>query len=299
MPVDVVVVAYRSAHHLPACLDGIAELGEAVSKTVVVDNASPDDSAEIAMRHPLRPDVVRLPTNVGFGRGSNAGVAASRADRILLLNPDAVAEPGSVEALVAVLDVDPKVGAVGPRIIDPAGELMAASAGAEPGLRAVAGHFLLLSRVPVLGRLFPPLQLSDASRRARPDWISGAAMLLRRDAFDAVGGFDQRYFLYMEDVDLCRRLREAGWSIAYEPSVTVQHAMGGSQSDEQPARWYRAFHAYVAERRGGALARLASGVAALGLLARWVAYRGRRPAQARRMRVAARTAAQMALGPGR
>ncbi len=298
MPVDVVVVAYRSARHLTACLDAIGSFGSSVERTIVVDNSSPDESAEIAERHPLGPDVVRLPTNVGFGGGCNAGAGVSAASEILFLNPDALVEPGAVEALAAGLDRDPRVGAVGARLVDPDGELTAASAGAEPSIRSVAGHFLLLSRLPFIGRLFPPLQLADAARHALPDWVSGGAMLVRRSAFDAVGGFDERFFLYMEDVDLCRRLREAGWTIRYEPSAVVRHAIGGSQSEDQPARWYRAFHAYLAQRRGGPAARFASAIAAVGLAARWSAYRGRRPAQARRMRLAARTAARLALTPG-
>jgi GT2 family glycosyltransferase len=124
-------------------------------------------------------------------------------------------------------------------------------------------------------------------------------MLVRRDAFEAVGGFDERFFLYMEDVDLCRRFRAAGYRVAYEPGAIVRHAIGGSQSADQPARWYRAFHAYLGEGRGPVTARLAAAVAALGMAVRWIAYRGRRPAQAVRMRTAARTAAALAFGRSR
>jgi GT2 family glycosyltransferase len=296
MPVDVVIVAYNSGRDIAACLDGVAAAGPAVGAVVVVDNASPDDSAAVAEAHPSRPAIVRSATNGGFGSGCNLGLAATTAPCVLFLNPDAVPDPGAIDTLAAAIGRDARLGAVGARLVDPRGETTAAAAGAEPGLRSVAGHFLLLSRLPVAGRLFPPLQLADATRRAPVDWVSGGALLVRRAAFETIGRFDERFFLYMEDVDLCRRLRAAGYRVAYEPGAVVRHAIGGSQSAEQPARWYQAFHAYLAERRGAPTARVAAAMAAAGMTVRWLAYRGRRPAQAQRMRAAAGAAAALAVG---
>jgi GT2 family glycosyltransferase len=296
MPVDVVVVAYNSSRDLGACLDGVAASGDAVGRVVVVDNASQDDSSTLAQEHPSRPTVVRSATNLGFGGGCNLGFAATEAPLVLFLNPDAVPEPGAIALLGEVVGRDVRLGAVGARLVDPRGETTAAAAGSEPGLRSAAGHFLLLSRLPLVGRWFPPLQLSDAAQPARVDWVSGGAMVVRREAFSAVGGFDERYFLYMEDVDLCRRLREAGWRVAYEPGAAVRHAIGGSQPEDQPSRWYRAFHRYIVERRGGIAARVTAAMAAVGMALRWLAYRRGRPTQARRMRAAAQTAVGLALG---
>jgi len=123
-------------------------------------------------------------------------------------------------------------------------------------------------------------------------------MVVRTADFRRVGGFDPSMFLYMEDVDLCRRLREAGSAVLYEPAVVVAHDMGGSQGDEQPARWYRAFHAYVARRHGKPYARLVSTIAflGLGLRAALLAIKDRR--RARRLARAALTAARDALGTG-
>ena len=295
MSVDVVVVAYNSADDLDACLDSLVMAGGIVGRIIVVDNASSDASASVAAGHDARPTVLRSLINRGFGGGCNMGMGASDADRILFLNPDAVAEPGAIATLAIALGLDELIGAVGARMVDPLGETAAAAAGMEPGIRSVIGHFLFASRIPVFGRLFPPLQLADATRSAEPDWVSGGAMLVRRNALSSISGFDEKMFLYMEDVDLCRRLREAGWRIIYEPHAIVVHAIGGSQSEDQPARWYRAFHDYVAQHRGQATARLASAIAAIGLTARWLAYRGRRPTQARRMRSAAAAAAILAL----
>jgi N-acetylglucosaminyl-diphospho-decaprenol L-rhamnosyltransferase len=298
MRVEFVVVAYRSSDDLTGCLDSIsADAPE--SAIVVVDNASPDDSAAVAASHPSGPRLVVSPSNLGFGGGCNLGAADSTADALFFLNPDARLTPGATARLIAALEADPSLGVVAPRVVDPSGESRAASAGAEPSLRSSLGHFLILGRVPGIRRFFEPAFKADSGARSRPDWVSGAAMLVRKRAFDEVGGFDARIFMYMEDVDLCRRLREKGWAIGYEPEAAVEHGIGHSQSSEQPARWYRAYHVYVAEHQGALRARAVSLVAALGLGLRAVAYRGRRPANSARTARSARAALGFALRPPR
>ena len=121
-------------------------------------------------------------------------------------------------------------------------------------------------------------------------------MMVRRAAYQAVGGFDERWFMYMEDVDLCRRLRSAGWTVGYRPDAVVEHAIGGSQSEGQPRRWYLAFDRYLRLTRGAVEARLCALVVATGLGLRWVAYRTSRPANARRVRAGARAAFGAAFG---
>jgi N-acetylglucosaminyl-diphospho-decaprenol L-rhamnosyltransferase len=206
-------------------------------------------------------------------------------------------KPGATAILMAALQEDSTLAVVAPRVIDPTGESRAASAGAEPSVRSTIGHFLGLGRVPGLRRFLRPVYLADGRVRTRPDWVSGAAMLVRKSAYDEVGGFDGRIFMYMEDVDLCRRLREKGWAIGYEPDAVVEHVMGHSQSADQPVRWYSAYHAYLAEHRGARRARAASLAAALGLGLRAVAYRGRRPVNSTRMARSARAALRLAVSP--
>jgi GT2 family glycosyltransferase len=294
MRVQFVVVAYRSGGEIAGCLDSIA--ADAPGGTVVVvDNASPDDSAAVARSHASRPRIVSCPVNLGFGGGSNLGAADTKAEALFFLNPDARLKPGATAILTAALHEDATLAVVAPRVIDPSGESRAASAGAEPSLRSTIGHFLGLGRVPGLRRFFRPVYLADGRAGTRPDWVSGAAMLVRTSAFDEVGGFDGRIFMYMEDVDLCRRLREKGWAISYEPNAVVEHVMGHSQSADQPVRWYSAYHAYVAEHRGALRARAASLAAALGLGLRAAAYRGRRPVNSTRMARSARAALRLAV----
>lgn len=289
-------MAYRSERHLGACLDAIEADRPDGASVIVVDNASPDGSADVARHHPSHPRLLVSPRNLGFGGACNLALDASSADLLFFVNPDARLARGATAGLIVAIEADPAVAAVGPRIDDRAGDLRAASAGFEPSLRSVLGHFLLLARLPWIGRFFPPLQLPFGSPAQLVEWVGGAALLVRSDAFRGIGGFDPSMFLYMEDVDLCRRLRSTGRTIRYEPGVVVEHDLGGSQGTEQAARWFAAFHRYLARQRGATYARLASALAAVGLGLRAVLLVIRRPVHGRRLARAARTAAGLAVG---
>ena len=305
--VDFVVVAYRSAGILGACLDSIAadlagtsaeaRWGDGAT-VIVVDNASPDDSAAVARAHSVGATVIESPSNTGFGSGCNLGAAAGQSANVFFLNPDARLVPGSTARLLREFDLEPTLGAIGPGLSDPKGDYRAASAGFEPSLRSIIGHFLLVGRVPGLRRWFRPLQLPQGSREPRPDWVSGAAMLVRREALEEVGGFDESMFLYMEDIDLCRRLRARGWRIGYEPGAVVTHDLGGTQGPEQAGTWARAFYGYLVRLHGATYARLGSVVAATGLGLRAIAYLPGRRALSLRLARAARALAVSVGGAG-
>ncbi len=203
------------------------------SSVIVVDNASPDGQLTSPGTIPPIRGCSRARGTLGFGGACNLALKASGADLLFFVNPDARLTRGTTAGLIAAIESDLSVAASGPRIDDPSGNLKAASAGFEPTLRSVLGHFLLLSRLPGVGRLFPPLQLPGGSPAQTVDWVGGAALMVRSDAFRSVGGFDPSIFLYMEDVDLCRRLRATGRTIRYEPRVAVEHDLGGSQGSEQ------------------------------------------------------------------
>jgi GT2 family glycosyltransferase len=193
----------------------------------VVDNDSPDDAVETIAD--LQVEVERSPRNGGFSYGCNLGAARGDAPLLLFLNPDARLDAGALDALVAALDADPRVALAGPRIIEDDGEL-AWSQRRFPRLRSTFAQALFLHR------LFPRATWTDELIRDRgayerpgsPDWVSGACMLVRRDAYEAVGGFDERFFLYCEDTDLCKRLRDAGHTIGFEPAAEVHHVGGAS-----------------------------------------------------------------------
>lgn len=223
--VDAVTVAYNSAGTLRACVEPLAAMDDVV--VTVVDNASPDNSLETIVD--LRVHAVRADRNGGFSAGCNLGIAGGSAPYVLLLNPDARLARSDLEALVAVLDRVPEVGLAAPRILEADGTL-GYSQRRFPRLRSTFAQALFLHRI------WPHASWSDElvrdprayERPGSPDWVSGACMLIRRRALEQVGGLDTDFFLYCEDIDLCARLREAGWIVAYEPAATVRHEGGAS-----------------------------------------------------------------------
>ncbi|MCU1428894.1 MAG: putative glycosyltransferase [Actinomycetia bacterium] len=195
---------------------------------VVVDNGSTDDSIANLARDLPDVRVVHAPGNVGYARGANLGIAATRAPVVAVLNSDTEVEPGTAAALLGRFDSDPQLGAVGPRVRNPDGTDYP-SARSIPSLVDAAGHSALGLFRPRnrFTRRYRQLDADpDTSRSV--DWLSGAAMWLRRAALDDIGGWDERYFMYMEDLDLCWRLRRAGWAVVYEPAGAVLHVQGVS-----------------------------------------------------------------------
>ncbi|HLP23963.1 MAG TPA: glycosyltransferase family 2 protein [Microbacteriaceae bacterium] len=212
---------------------------------VVVDNA-PTASEWLASAPPQVQAIFR-PDNPGYGGAINAAVAALPAsvESILICNPDVELSPGSVERLVESLREQPGVAAVGPRIVDETGATYP-SARAVPSLGIGVGH-ALLHHVWPRNPWTRAYHARNEATAARPcGWLSGACLLVRRRAFESIGGFDERYFMYFEDVDLGYRLGLAGWINWYEPSVSVVHT--GAHSTRNLARVMRAAHHESAKR---------------------------------------------------
>ena len=237
--VAAVVVNYNARDHLLECVRSLR--GDGVAGVVVVDNDSKDGSGPALAAED--PAAVFQPTgaNLGFGRASNLGVAMTTAPYVLILNPDAIVHPGAVPALSAALDADDGLAVVGPRVDNPDGTLYP-SARRFPDLAVAAGH-AFVGLVRPANRFTRNYRMLDVDR-SRPgpvDWVSGTCMLVRRSAFESVGGFDEAYFMYVEDVDLCWRLWKAGWRVGYEPAARVTHAVGAS-SELAPYRMIAAHH---------------------------------------------------------
>ncbi|MGH9011167.1 MAG: glycosyltransferase family 2 protein, partial [Acidimicrobiia bacterium] len=211
------------------------------AELVVVDNASTDGSLEaLRQAHPgVR--VVSSGDNLGYARAANLGIAATDAPVVAVLNPDTVLGPGVARALTARFAADAKLGAAGPRLHNPDGSVYP-SARQIPSLVDAVGHGLLFFVWP--DNPFTGRYRETGADPARPrdvDWVSGAAIWLRRAALDDVGGWDERYFMYVEDVDLCWRLRRACWRVAYEPAGTVEHLLGISTAS-RPYRMIAEHH---------------------------------------------------------
>jgi N-acetylglucosaminyl-diphospho-decaprenol L-rhamnosyltransferase len=259
--VDVVVVAYRSGATLRGCVEPLAAMPGV--NVVVVDNACPDDSVATIADLP-GVDIVRASHNGGFGYGCNLGVARGSAPLVLFLNPDARIDAAALDALTAALRSDSEAALVGPRILDDDGSL-AWSVRRFPRLRSTFAKALFLHRI------WPRASWTDElvrvpavyERAATAEWVSGACMLVRREAYEALGGFDEGLFLYCEDTDLCARLWQAGHSVRFEPSALVRHVGGASSgAGETQAIAARSRVYYARKHRGRVASRLeAVGVA--------------------------------------
>ena len=287
MTAAAVIVNYNARDALVECIQSLRADG--VESIVVVDNDSRDGSADAVAA--TDPDVVFVPAgaNLGYGTGANRGVAQVGADPyVLVLNPDVIVEPGTIKALVAALERNPRLAAVGPRVEEPDGSLYP-SARQFPDLRVAAGHAFFGYVAPQnrWTRAYRMLDW-DHSTPGEVDWVSGSCFLVRRSAFDSVRGFDERYFMYAEDVDLCWRLQQAGWRVAYEPAGRVVHH-GGVSTDQAPYRMIFEHHWSLwrfARTTAQGRERLALPAVAAGLAARtglsW-AQRAAETARARRV----------------
>ena len=223
--VDAVIVAYNGRDTLRACVAPLAAMPGV--NVVVVDNASPQDPTGVI--EDLDVTIVRAPRNGGFSYGCNLGIARGTAPFVLLLNPDARLESADLAALVATLEANPTAGVAGPRILDDDDGLLLTQR-RFPRPASTFGQALFLHRVAPAAPWADELIHDPAAYEhpGSPDWISGACMLLRRTALTEIGGLDEGFFLYCEDTDLCKRLRDADWTTLFVPGATARHAEGSS-----------------------------------------------------------------------
>jgi len=258
----VVTVTYSPGEHLRRLVDSLPAATSRPVGLVMADNGSVDGAPEAAEREHDFVELLRTGGNLGYGTAVNRAVERLDADPgdfdpewLLVTNPDVVFEPGSVDVLLAAARRRPRAGSLGPRIAEPDGSTYP-SARAVPRLRNGVGHALLSRVWPRNPWTASYLDDADMTRERAAGWLSGSCLLLRREAFDAVGRFDERYFMYMEDVDLGDRLGRAGWENVYVPDAVIRHDRGHSaktvpevtlrahhrsaylfQADRHPAAW--------------------------------------------------------------
>jgi N-acetylglucosaminyl-diphospho-decaprenol L-rhamnosyltransferase len=275
-PVAVVTVTYSPGDVLATFLDTLEAATAHPLDIVLADNGSTDGSVEVAAK---RPNVRVVPTggNVGYGQAANIGVRQTTAEFVVVANPDVVWEPAALDALLSAARRWPRGASFGPLIRTPDGAVYP-SARELPAIGRGIGHALC-------GWWWPsnPWTASYRVEDRRPaertaGWLSGSCVLIRRDAFDAVGGFDPGYFMYFEDLDLGERFTQAGWQNIYVPAAVVTH-LGRHATARDPGRMavehHRSARRYLAHRYSGARwlpvrAALAGGLAARSLLARRV-----------------------------
>ncbi|MBO3083869.1 glycosyltransferase [Cellulomonas fengjieae] len=246
--VRVVCVVYHPGDELATFARTLATASTAPVELVIVDNGTDASVArEVADEFGAR--LVATGANLGYGGGANAGAAGTTAPWIVVANSDIEWQPGSLDVLLEAGRSDPRIGSVGPTLLNTDGTVYP-SARELPSLTQGAGHALFVRFWP--GNPWTRRYRAherDASVRRPAGWLSGACLLLRREAFEAVGGFDDGYFMFFEDVDLGERLGRAGWVNLYVPEAQVTH-VGGTSWRAKPAAMISAHHASAARYVG-------------------------------------------------
>jgi GT2 family glycosyltransferase len=267
---SVVIVTHNSSRDLPACLDSLREHTTGIEYEVIVaDNASTDGTVDLVEQRYPWVRLIRRRENSGLSAAINDGARAAAGEFIAVLNPDVRLEGDVLAPLAAYLREYPDVGVVAPKLLNEDGSLQL-SCRAFPGYSTV-----VFNRYSIVTKLFPrnPLSsrylMSDSGHATTRgvDWVSGAALMLPRRVFDEVGGWDAGFFMFNEDVDLCRRVTNAGYGVVYKPDVSLFHKIGVSTSTSPRlviARHRSIWRYYRKHLRGGAVrdAATAAGIAA-------------------------------------
>ncbi|MGN8247457.1 glycosyltransferase family 2 protein [Cellulomonas soli] len=239
--VRVVCVVYHPGEELEEFATSLRRASTAPVELVIVDNGDDHTVAE-AVAERVGAQLVVSPTNLGYGGGGNLGAAGAQTPWLVVANSDLVWQPGSLDALLTAGEEHPRAGSLGPALLNQDGTVYP-SARELPSLRQGVGHALFTRIWPgnPWTRAYQARQESIGGARAA-GWLSGACLLLRREAFAQVNGFDESYFMFFEDVDLGDRLGRAGWTNLYVPTAQVVH-VGGTSWRAKPAPMIRAHHA--------------------------------------------------------
>jgi len=242
--VTIVIVNYESYAELRACLTSLTADADAGHEIVVVDHVSRDSAADALSQDFPFVRLLRVRGNDGFAAGVNRGARGAQTPFLLLLNPDSIVDRGLVDRLCDWMREHTDVGVVGPRLLNADGSVQGSARRFPDFTTALAGRSSWLTRVlpgnPLSRRNLPALE-AVPGRPMDVDWISGACMMIRRAAFEQVAGMDEGFFLYWEDADFCRRLKQAGWRTVYLPDVTSMH-IGGRSSMHAADPSLVAFH---------------------------------------------------------
>jgi N-acetylglucosaminyl-diphospho-decaprenol L-rhamnosyltransferase len=242
---DVAIVAYRCEELLRACLASLRAHPSSRPMIVrVVDNDSEDGTAEMVEREFPEVALTRAPRNLGFAAATNLAIGAGSAPYALALNPDTSLTAGALDRLLALMDSRPQIGICGPKLVQEDGAFDHAAKRSFPTPLGALSHFSGFGRRAGAGARLAQYRAPHlASDEAGPvDAVNGAFMLIRRSALEEVGAFDEGYWMYMEDLDLCYRFAAASWITWYEPAATVVHVKAGTSGPVRSPRLTRAFH---------------------------------------------------------
>jgi N-acetylglucosaminyl-diphospho-decaprenol L-rhamnosyltransferase len=240
--IDVVIVSYQCRELLCACLTSLQEHPPpGATRVFVVDNGSTDGTVEMVRRDFREVELIPSEQNLGFSKANNLAIRRGSGRYVLALNPDTRVTAGALEKLIAVMEEQPEIGICGCRLELEDGSFDHAAKRAFPTPLGALAHFSGLGR-----RANAPSSLAQYRapevESGLVDAVNGAFMLMRRSPLEEVGLFDEGYWMYMEDLDLCYRFKQAGWLTWYEPSVTVIHVKAGTSGRIRAPRLNYAFH---------------------------------------------------------
>jgi N-acetylglucosaminyl-diphospho-decaprenol L-rhamnosyltransferase len=256
--VSIIIVNWNTCALLGDCLEAVyRHMGDLSVEVIVIDNASTDGSAQMTQARFPTTCLVLNGENVGFARACNQAMAISSGRYMLLLNSDAQVTPGALRALVSLADAEPRAGVVGARLVFPDGTFQAS----HTRFPTLWQEFLILSGIGRLwrGRWYPSHGPEESLGPRAVDYVEGACLLARRQALIEVGGLDEAYFMYAEDVDWCYRMIQQGWQVWYQPAAVVIHHGGGSSQNrrvQREANLYRSRVRFLRQRQGDTAASL-------------------------------------------
>ncbi len=231
LDLTVVIVNWNAGAFLPTALRSLfAAQGDLRMEVLLVDNASTDGSVQWVRQHFPQVQIIVNSSNRGFAAANNQGIARARGRVVLLLNPDTEVPADALQRMLSFMDAHPRVGVVGPRLRGERGKIQGGAAGYDPSPRTIFNYASFLYRL--FPRHFRGLWLAQALyEQGQPievDWVSGASMFVRAEAIASAGLMDERYFMYSEDVEWCRRIRAQGFRVMCYPAVAITHHIGGS-----------------------------------------------------------------------
>ena len=248
MKFSVVIVNYESWPHTLRCIEALLGTGYENFEVVVVDNEGGETP-----KLPTRSRLIQNYENLGFAHACNQGVVATGGEYVVLINPDTLVDRNFFDTFEAFFVANPEAGIVGPRVIDSHGNLQLSARQDLNFVSGLLGRTSLLTRLlsesALIKRMFPVLDTLD--RPAKVDWVSGACLIAQRRMLEEVGPLDERFFMYFEDADLCRRSREAGWFVYYLPQLEVLHLTGASSHNKVDAIWRLHKSAFLYHRKYG------------------------------------------------
>jgi GT2 family glycosyltransferase len=271
--VSAIVVTYNAAPWIERPLESLRGTG---AEVIVVDNGSTDGTLELIREQFPEARIVEQ-ENRGFGAGNNTGMRAASGRYFLLLNPDAWLTEGALEDLVAFIDKHPEAAVVGPRLLNPDGSLQRSVRGYPTPWRLATEYFFLRKLAPhtqALNALFGAGFDHNSVREA--DYLFGACLLVRREAVDSIGGFDEDFFLMSEEVDWLYRFRQAGWKVLFYPGAEAYHVVGASLNPARFKHVVRGHLQFLRKHRGIRVAEQARRVMLWGLRVRGLVFRGER-----------------------